>query len=56
VRVEGLTLAGATPRQPALGEPEHGWRDAEAAADAVAAKFGSVVVRPASLLRPAERE
>ena len=54
VRVEGLTLAGATPRQPTLGEPEHGWREAEAAADAAAAKFGRAVIGPASLLRPAE--
>ncbi|GAA4462363.1 DNA polymerase IV [Phytohabitans houttuyneae] len=54
VRVEGLTQAGATPHQPALGEPEHGWRDAEAAVDAAAAKFGRAVVRPASLLRRAD--
>jgi DNA polymerase-4 len=50
VRVEGLTGAGAAVRQPALGEPEHGWRDAEAAVDAAAARFGRAVVRPASLL------
>ncbi|BCB88028.1 DNA polymerase IV [Phytohabitans suffuscus] len=54
VRVEGLARAGATPRQPTLGEPEHGWREAEAAADAAAARFGRAMVRPASLLRPAE--
>jgi DNA polymerase-4 len=53
VRVEGLTQHGATPRQPTLGEPEHGWREAEAAADAAAAKFGRAVIRPASLLRQA---
>ncbi|MEJ3743717.1 DNA polymerase IV [Actinomycetes bacterium KLBMP 9797] len=52
VRVEGLTSAAGTPRQAALGEPEHGWRDAEAAADAAAARFGAAVVRPASLLPP----
>jgi DNA polymerase-4 len=51
VRVEGLAGAGATPRQPALGAPEHGWREAEAAADAAAARFGRSVVGPASLLR-----
>ena len=34
-----------------LGERDHGWRDAERAADAVAARFGSGLVRPASLLR-----
>jgi DNA polymerase-4 len=50
VRVEGLAGAGSTPRQLALGAPEHGWREAEAAADAAAARFGRSVVRPASLL------
>ncbi|GAA4704505.1 DNA polymerase IV [Phytohabitans rumicis] len=50
VRVEGLAVAGATPRQLTLGEPEHGWRDAEAAADAAAVRFGRSVVGPASLL------
>jgi DNA polymerase-4 len=50
VRVEGLTGAGDAHRQPALGEPEHGWRDAEAAVDAAAARFGPAAVRPASLL------
>ncbi|MEE6260635.1 DNA polymerase IV [Plantactinospora sonchi] len=51
VRVEGLSAADQTPRQLALGAPEHGWREAEAAADAAAARFGRSVVRPASLLR-----
>ncbi|WP_329102481.1 DNA polymerase IV [Micromonospora sp. NBC_01699] len=50
VRMEGLADERATPRQLALGEPEHGWRDAEAAADAAAARFGRAIVRPASLL------
>ncbi|MGI5216007.1 DNA polymerase IV [Plantactinospora sp. CA-290183] len=50
VRVEGLSDAGQTPRQLALGAPEHGWREAEAAADAAAARFGRSMVRPASLL------
>jgi DNA polymerase-4 len=50
VRVEGLADAGSTPRQLTLGAPEHGWRDAEAAADAAAARFGRSVIRPASLL------
>jgi DNA polymerase IV len=50
VRMEGLTDAGATPRQLMLDEPERGWRDAEAAADAAAVRFGRSVVRPASLL------
>jgi DNA polymerase IV len=49
VRVEGLA-AGGRVRQPTLGAPEHGWREAETAADAAAARFGRSVVRPASLL------
>jgi DNA polymerase IV len=52
VRVEQLTEADGTPRQLTLGEREHGWREAERAADAAALRFGSTVVRPASLLRP----
>jgi len=51
IRVEGLVHADGTPRQLTLGERDHGWRDAELAADAAAARFGSDVVRPASLLR-----
>ena len=50
VRVEGLSAAGSASRQPTLGEPEHGWREAEAATDAVAARFGRSIVGPASLL------
>jgi DNA polymerase-4 len=50
VRAEGLSAAGVTPRQLALGAPEHGWREAEAAADAAAARFGRSVIGPASLL------
>jgi DNA polymerase-4 len=52
VRVEGLTEGDSTPRQLALGEREHGWRDAERAADAASARFGGAVIGPASLLRP----
>jgi DNA polymerase-4 len=51
VRVEGLVHTDGAPRQLTLGEPDHGWRDAERAADAAAARFGSDIVRPASLLR-----
>jgi DNA polymerase-4 len=51
VRVEGLLRADGTPRQMTLGERDHGWRDAELAADAVAARFGKGLVKPASLLR-----
>ncbi|MEH0971340.1 DNA polymerase IV [Micromonospora sp. CPCC 205546] len=50
VRVEGLAAARETPRQLTLGAPERGWREAEAAADAAAARFGRSVIGPASLL------
>ncbi|MGS2619150.1 DNA polymerase IV [Micromonospora sp. LZ34] len=50
VRVEGLAGAAETPRQLTLGAPERGWREAEAAADAAAARFGRSVIGPASLL------
>ncbi|GAB2590375.1 DNA polymerase IV [Paractinoplanes abujensis] len=50
VRLEGLTPAATTSRQLSLGEPEHGWREAEAAKDAVIARFGRASVGPASLL------
>ncbi|MFV2101468.1 DNA polymerase IV [Micromonospora sp. LOL_024] len=50
VRAEGLTVAVETPRQLALGDREHGWREAEVVADAAAARFGRSVIGPASLL------
>ncbi|MCW3817365.1 DNA polymerase IV [Micromonospora sp. DR5-3] len=50
VRMEGLAAAAETPRQLTLGAPERGWREAEAAADAAAARFGRSVIGPASLL------
>ena len=50
VRMEGLAAAEETPRQLTLGAPERGWREAEAAADAAAARFGRSVIGPASLL------
>lgn len=58
VRVEGLTGAAGLARQLVLGSSGGGWREAEAAADAAAARFGRSVVRPASLLgrRDARRE
>jgi DNA polymerase-4 len=55
VRVDGLTGAGEAARQLSLGERDNGWRAAERAADAAAARFGSGAVRPASLLRLPER-
>ncbi|TNH23635.1 DNA polymerase IV [Micromonospora orduensis] len=51
VRVEGLAPAQGAPRQLTLGAPERGWREAEAAADAAAARFGRSVIGPASLMR-----
>ncbi|KXK59065.1 DNA polymerase IV [Micromonospora rosaria] len=54
VRMEGLAPAAQTPRQLALGAPERGWREAEAAADAAAARFGRSVIGPASLLGRAD--
>ncbi|GLY93454.1 DNA polymerase IV [Actinoplanes sp. NBRC 103695] len=50
VRVESLAPAATTSRQLTLGEPERGWREAEAAADAVAARFGRSVVGLGSLM------
>lgn len=50
VRVEGLAPAQGAPRQLTLGAPEHGWREAEAAVDAAAARFGRSVIGPASLM------
>lgn len=56
VRVEGLAEGEAAARQLALDAPERGWRDAEQAADAAVARFGSAAVRPASLLGAVDRE
>jgi DNA polymerase-4 len=50
VRMEGLSSAVGTSQQLALGEPEHGRRDAEVAVDALRAKFGRSAVRQARLV------
>jgi DNA polymerase-4 len=50
VRGEGLVPADRAPEQIVLGEPEHGWSDAERAADQARSRFGVAAVRPASLL------
>ncbi|MET8146723.1 DNA polymerase IV [Actinoplanes sp. NPDC049668] len=50
VRVEGLAPAAGASRQLSLGEPDRGWREAEAATDAATARFGRSIVVPASLL------
>ena len=50
VRVEGLLPREQVQRQGVLGEREHGWSEADRAVDRAARRFGSAVVRPASLL------
>jgi DNA polymerase-4 len=55
VRVEGLAAAGASARQPALGEPDRGWSEADRAVDAAVRKFGRNAVRPATLVEPGDR-
>jgi len=50
IRVEGLLPVSGTAQQLALGEPEHGRRDAEVAVDALRARFGRTAVRPARLV------
>lgn len=49
LRVEGLCDVDAIATQPALDEPEHGWREAERAADAVVQRFGPHAVSRAAL-------
>ena len=57
VRLEGLSPRGTVTEQLELGaEPDRpGWRDAERAADLIAARFPSAAPRPATLLSPPER-
>jgi len=50
VRVEQLVRDGMA-EQLSLGDADTGWSDAERAADAARARFGSAAVRPATLLR-----
>ncbi|WP_226344938.1 DNA polymerase IV [Agilicoccus flavus] len=50
VKLEGLVEADRAPMQGMLGEPDHGWREADRAVDRAGARFGSGVVRPASLV------
>jgi DNA polymerase-4 len=52
VRVEGLVPRAGVHHQLRLGEPEHGWAEADRAVDRAAARFGGAAVAPASLLRP----
>jgi DNA polymerase-4 len=50
VRVQGLVDSAAAPRQPMLGEREHGWDDAELATDRVLGRFGRDALRRGSLV------
>ena len=50
VRVEGLVPRVTVHHQLELGEPEHGWPDADRAVDRATRRFGSAAVRPASLV------
>lgn len=50
VRLEGLMDAHGQAYQPLLGAPEHGWRDVERTVDSLSDRFGSRIVRPASLV------
>ncbi len=50
VRLEKLVEADRAPIQGVIGEPEHGWRDADRAVDRARSRFGSGSVRPASLI------
>ena len=50
VRVEGLVPRAGVHRQLMLGQPDHGWSDADRAVDRATHRFGPSVVRPASLL------
>ncbi|HWO52612.1 MAG TPA: DNA polymerase IV [Ornithinibacter sp.] len=50
VRLEKLVEASQAPIQGVIGEPEHGWRDADRAVDRARSRFGSGSVRPASLI------
>jgi DNA polymerase-4 len=51
VRVTGLVDRSTAYLQPALDEPEHGWREAETAADKVIQRFGPKAVRRAVLTK-----
>jgi DNA polymerase-4 len=50
VKLDGLAKTTEVARQLAFGDREHGWREAENAADAATRRFGSGAVTPASLV------
>jgi DNA polymerase-4 len=52
VRLEGLSPSEGQTRQLQLGERDNGWREAEAAVDQAARRFGAGAVRPAALVDP----
>jgi DNA polymerase-4 len=53
VRAENLLPSAGASLQPELGARDQGWREADQAADAARAKYGSAAVRPASLIKDA---
>ncbi|MEZ5160746.1 MAG: hypothetical protein R2709_08390 [Marmoricola sp.] len=50
VRLEGLLPKEQVHKQMVLGERDCGWEELDAAVDAVALKYGQVMVAPAALL------
>jgi len=50
VRAEALVAGSGLAEQLRLDQREHGWREAEQAADALRSRFGDTAVRPAVLL------
>jgi DNA polymerase IV len=50
VRVSSIVDSTQAPIQGVLGEPEHGWRDADRAVDRAQARFGRGIVTAATLL------
>jgi DNA polymerase-4 len=50
VRMEQLTEVSEGGEQLTFDAPEHGWRDADQAADQARSRFGTAAIRPASLL------
>jgi DNA polymerase IV len=55
VRVSGLVSAAGANAQLTFDERPVGWREAEQAVDRISRRFGSGVIRPASLVEDAER-
>ena len=49
--MQAVTPARQAYRQPQLTDPDHGWSDADQAADAAVAKFGPAAVQRLALTR-----